>query len=81
MDKKMTSLKNEKLSFVVADVILEQQGKFTIEDILNEVRKRIKTSIENLKEYIVNKLNSMCEYGLIGRTNIYYFSVQENKSK
>ena len=71
----MTSLKNEKLSFVVADVILEQQGKFTIEDILNKVRKRIKTSIENLKEYIVNKLNSMCEYGLIGRTNIYYFSV------
>lgn len=77
----MTSLKNEKLSFVVADVILEQQGKFTIEDILNEVRKKIeknKTSIENLKElkeYIVNKLNSMCEYGLIGRTNIYYFSV------
>jgi hypothetical protein len=71
----MTSLKNEKLSFVVADVILEQQGKFTIEDILNEVRKRIKTPIENLKEYIVNKLNSMCEYGLIGRTNVYYFSV------
>ena len=71
----MTSLKNEKLSFVVADVILEQQVKFTIEDILNEVRKRIKTSIENLKEYIVNKLNSMCEYGLIGRTNVYYFSV------
>ena len=71
----MTSLKNEELSFVVADVILEQQGKFTIEDILNEVRKRIKTSIENLKEYIVNKLNSMCEYGLIGRTNVYYFSV------
>jgi len=26
----MTSLKNEKLSFVVADVVLEQQGKFTI---------------------------------------------------
>ncbi|NWO28293.1 hypothetical protein HW276_11400 [Leptotrichia sp. oral taxon 417] len=71
----MTSLKNEELSFVVADVILEQQGKFTIEDILNKVRKRIKTSIENLKEYIVNKLNSMCEYGLIGRTNVYYFSV------
>ena len=71
----MTNLKNEKLSFVVADVILEQQGKFTVEDILNEVRKRIKTSIENLKEYIVNKLNSMCEYGLIGRTNVYYFSV------
>ena len=59
----------------MADVILEQQGKFTIEDILNEVRKRIKTPIENLKEYIVNKLNSMCEYGLIGRTNVYYFSV------
>ena len=71
----MTSVKNEDLSFVVADVILEQQGKFTIEDILNKVRKRIKTSIENLKEYIVNKLNSMCEYGLIGRTNVYYFSV------
>ena len=71
----MTSLKNEELSFVVADVVLDQQGKFTIEDILNKVRKRIKTSIENLKEYIVNKLNSMCEYGLIGRTNVYYFSV------
>jgi len=33
----MTSLKNEELSFVVADVILEQQGKFTIEDILNKI--------------------------------------------
>lgn len=74
----MTSSKNEELSFVVADVILEQQGKFTAEDILNKVGKRMKknkTSTENLKEYVVNKLNSMCEYGLIGRTNVYYFSV------
>jgi len=69
----MTGLKNEKLSFVVVDVILEQQGKFTIEDILNEVRKRIeknKTSIENLKEYIVNKLNSMYIIFLFRKINL-----------
>ena len=74
----MTSSKNEKLSFIVADLILDQQGKFTVEDILNKVEKKNeknKISTENLKEYVVNKLNSMCEYGLIGRTNIYYFSV------
>lgn len=74
----MTSSKNEKLSFIVADLILDQQGKFTVEDILNKVEKKNeknKISTENLKEYVVNKLNSMSEYGLIGRTNIYYFSV------
>ena len=74
----MTSSKNEKLSFIVADLILDQQGKFTVEDILNKAEKKNeknKISTENLKEYVVNKLNSMSEYGLIGRTNIYYFSV------
>ena len=68
----------KKPSFVVSDVILNQNGKFTVNDILNKVKyiilDQFKT-IDDLINYIIKKLDSMCELGLIGKTSIYYFSV------
>ena len=69
---------NQKPSFVVSDVILNQNGKFTANDILSKVKyiilDQFKT-IDDLINYIIKKLDSMCELGLIGKTSIYYFSV------
>lgn len=69
---------NQKASFVVSETILNQEGKFTIKDILDKVKSIIIDqfdTIDTLKRYIIKKLNSMCDYGLIGRTDVYYFSI------
>lgn len=74
----MVSVKINKPSFIVSDVILQQKGDFTENDILNQVKDRLIDqfeSLENLSNYVIFKLNDMCEYGLIGRTELYYFQV------
>lgn len=75
---KMENIGNKRPSFVVSEAILNQEGKFTVKDILDKVRDIIQEqfdTIDNLTKYIIKKLNSMCDYGLIGRTDVYYFSI------
>lgn len=74
----MENITNQRPSFVVSEAILNQEGKFTVKDILDKVRTIILDqfdTIDTLKRYIIEKLNSMCDYGLIGRTDVYYFSI------
>ena len=74
----MENIGNKRPSFVVSEAILNQEGKFTVKDILDKVRDIIQEqfdTIDNLTKYIIKKLNSMCDYGLIGRTDVYYFSI------
>lgn len=74
----MENMTNQRPSFVVSEVILNQEGKFTVKDILDKVRNIISDQFDSpdtLKRYIIEKLNSMCDYGLIGRTDVYYFSI------
>lgn len=73
----MKKIISQKPSFVISEIILNQEGKFIVEDILNKVENIISEQFETteaLKKYIIKKLDSMCYYGLIGRTNVYYFS-------
>lgn len=77
-EEKMENMISKRSSFVVSEAILNQEGKFTVKDILDEVRTIILDqfdTIDTLERYIIKKLNSMCDYGLIGRTNVYYFSI------
>ena len=74
----MENMISKRPSFVISEAILNQEGKFTVKDILDKVRTIILDqfdTIDTLERYIIKKLNSMCDYGLIGRTNVYYFSV------
>ncbi|MDY3121735.1 hypothetical protein [Suipraeoptans intestinalis] len=74
----MENMTSQRPSFVVSEAILNQEGKFTVKDILDKVRNIILDqfdTIDTLKRYIIEKLNSMCDYGLIGRTDVYYFSI------
>lgn len=77
-EEKMENMISKRPSFVISEAILNQEGKFTVKDILDKVRTIILDqfdTIDTLERYIIKKLNSMCDYGLIGRTNVYYFSV------
>lgn len=74
----MKNITSQRPSFVVSEAILNQEGKFTVKDILDKVKTIILDqfdTIDTLKRYIIEKLNSMCDYGLIGRTDVYYFSI------
>lgn len=68
----MTEYKNK--SKIVSRAIFEQKGKFTVEDIVNSVCNLIEGSVDSIRSYILKKIETMCEYGLIGKTDIYYFS-------
>lgn len=71
----MTEYKNK--SKIVSRAILEQKGKFTVEDVVNSVRNLIEGSVDSIRSYILKKIETMCEYGLIGKTDIYYFSREQ----
>lgn len=74
----MVKTTNQKASLIVSETILNQEGKFTIKDIFDKVKPMVSTQFETpdkLETYISRKLNSMCDYGLIGKTSMYYFSV------
>lgn len=72
----------EEKSKIVSEIILDQTDKFIVKDIIEKVKSKIEDQIEKLfgtladmENYIINKLNSMCEYGLVGKTDLYYFAV------
>lgn len=59
-------------------MILEETGRFTEKDIIEKVKDQIQGRFQDedeMKKYVVKKLNTMSEYGLIGRTSVYYFSL------
>ena len=68
---------HENKSKIVSRAILEQERKFTVEDIVNSVRDLIEGSVDSIRSYILKKIETMCEYGLIGKTDIYYFSREQ----
>ena len=47
----MTEYENK--SKIVSRAILEQEGKFTVEDIVNSVRNLIEGSVDSIRSYIL----------------------------
>ena len=63
---------------IVVNEVLKMKGKFTKNDILDTVVPKIKkhfSNIEEMEKYTSRKIDTICEYGLLGKTNIYYFSL------
>ncbi len=72
----MDTAQRESVSYIVSNEILNRKGRFTIEDIINSLKDRIASMFESgktMSNYIVSKVNLLCELGLVGRTEIYYF--------
>lgn len=63
---------------IVVNEVLKMKGKFTKNDILDTVVPKIKKHFPNREEmekYISRKIDTLCEYRLLGKTSIYYFSL------
>ncbi len=74
----MNGTNNKGLDYVVSKTILEMEGIFTLGEIIQKIKDSIeglKENIDSLHNYVLRKLESMCDLGLIGRTDIYYFSI------
>ena len=68
----------ETIGAIITLEILNIQGKFTKEEIIKKLKKKMITdgmSYNQLETYIEKKIDSLAEYGLIGKTTVYYFSV------
>ena len=60
----------------VSMAALKKTGNFTVQQILIDADLDDKYKKDkNIERLAVDKLNTMCEFGLIGRTSLYYFSV------
>lgn len=66
-------------SYVISEAALGQKGRFSVDVILKSVKDRIikyfNNSVQELTHFIVRQLDIMCEFGLIGKTSLYYFSM------
>ena len=71
------------LGGIVTWEVLNIKGQFTKEEVIKRLKKKkIRKDIENmyfiyndLERYIEKKIDVLCEYGLIGKTSFYYFSL------
>ena len=69
----MNALFKDNPSYIVSEAALDRKGHFLVDDILKDVKK----SAPNLnidRDFVIKKLNTMCEVGMIGSTSMYYFS-------
>lgn len=71
------------LGGIVTWEVLNIKGQFTKEEVIKRLKKKkIRKDIKNmyfiyndLERYIEKKIDVLCEYGLIGKTSFYYFSL------
>lgn len=69
----MNTLFKDNPSYVVSEAALDRKGHFSVDDILQSV-KQMSPSINVDRDFVIKKLDSMCEVGMIGSTSMYYFS-------
>ena len=68
----------ETLGGIILLEVLQMRGKFTKNDILDKVVSKIQdyfSNKEEMEKYIDKKIETLVEYYLIGRTNLYFFEI------
>ena len=64
-------------NFIVSNAILEQTGRFTTNDIFKSVETRLlalfKQCINELLQFIKDKIIALCEIRLVSDTGFYYY--------
>lgn len=68
----------KKPGFIITEIVINLKGNFTADEIFLSLKEKMKNmfpSESNMKNYIKEKLETLCEHGLIRKTNFYYFSI------
>ena len=64
--------------YIITEIILNIQGKFTAEELFLSLKDKMRNMFPNEKEmknYIIKKIETLNNHGLIGKTDLFYFSV------
>lgn len=68
----------EKPGYIITEIILNIQGKFTAEELFLSLKDKMRNMFPNEKEmknYIIKKIETLNKHGLINKTDLFYFSV------
>ena len=68
----------ETVGGIVTLEVLQMRGKFTKKDIFDKVIPKIEKYFSNkqdMEKYLDKKIECLCEYSLIGRTDVYFFEI------
>lgn len=68
----------EKPGYIITEIILNIQGKFTAEELFLSLKDKMRNMFPNEKEmknYIIKKIEILIKHGLISKTDLFYFSV------
>lgn len=68
----------EKPGYIITEIILNIQGKFTAEELFLSLKHKMKNMFpdeKEMKDYIYKKIETLNNHGLIGKTDLFYFSV------
>lgn len=68
----------ETVGGIVTLEVLQMRGKFTKKDIFDKIIPKIEKYFSNkqdMEKYLDKKIECLCEYSLIGRTDVYFFEI------
>ena len=68
----------ETVGGIVTLEVLQMRGKFTKKDIFDKVIPKIEKYFSNkqdMEKYLDKKIECLCDYSLIGRTDVYFFEI------
>lgn len=68
----------ETVGGIVTIEVLQMRGKFTKNDIFDKVVPKIEKYFSNkqdIEKYIDKKIECLCDYSLLGRTDVYFFEI------
>ena len=68
----------ETIGGIVILEVLQMRGKFTKKDIFDKVVPKIEKYFSNkqdIEKYLDKKIECLCDYSLLGRTDVYFFEI------
>lgn len=68
----------ETVGGIVTIEVLQMRGKFTKNDIFDKVVPKIEKYFSNkqdIEKYLDKKIECLCDYSLLGRTDVYFFEI------
>lgn len=68
----------KKPGFIITEIVINLKGNFTADEIFLSLKDKMRNMFPNEKEmknYIIKKIEAVHGHGLIGKTDLFYFSV------
>lgn len=68
------------MKYVVTDSIMEKKGKFNVVDIEYDLKMRGYQG-KDISDYTKEKIEQLVDLGLVGKTEVYYYSIDKQEKE